>query len=113
MKQRIIILTAFLAAALSSCNLFGEPEIQYYVMASDEVSITISGEGESTEQFTVSNLPWTKEFTAERGDFLYVSAQVREYNGWVQTQIKVDGKVIDSAESRGDFVIATSSGSAE
>lgn len=111
--RRMIVTMALASVIVGGCNLFGEPEIQYYVMASDEVSITISGEGESTEQFTISNFPWTKEFTAERGDFLYVSAQVREYNGWVQTQIKVDGKVIDSAESRGDFVIATSSGSAD
>lgn len=114
-KAMFILLVSFFAFA--SCEEFAEafrdPDVEYYVNASDEVFITISGEGESTEQFTVSSLPWSKKFTAGRGNFVYVSAQVNSYDGWVETRIDVNGDTIDEARSQGDFVIATSSGSAE
>lgn len=111
-KAELVIVTVAAAAAMTGCEPLSPPEVQYYVDASDPVDITISGSGESTEQYSVSSLPWRYQFTASEGDFVYVSAQVGEYGGWVETRITVDGDTLDEARSQGDFVIATSSGSA-
>lgn len=116
MKKKLIMYAiVFLIFAFASCELFAPPEVEYYVDANADVSITISGEGESTEQYSInsSSLPWRKAFTAESGDFVYVSAQVQDYASWVNVKIEVDGDEYDSASSQGDFVIATASGTAD
>src|SRR6056297_1000801 len=112
-KMKRIITLLFLLSLLTSCDLFAPPEVEYRVDAGASVDITIEGEGGSTEQFTVSSLPWTKRFTAEKGDFVYVSAQVKTTSSWVSVSIKIDGDTLDDAYSQGDYVIATASGTAE
>lgn len=111
--KKVLLVSVIVVLLLSGCDLFKPPEVLYEVDSNTEVFITISGRGESTEQYSVASLPWQKTFSASRGDFLYVSAQVQDYSSWVSVSIKVNGDKIDDAYSSGDFVIATASGTAE
>ena len=56
---------------------------------------------------------WEYKFQAQRGQFLYLSVQNSEPLGWVKCEIYSEGKLIDTALSRGEYVIASCSGRAE
>lgn len=71
-------------------------------------SITIENGTGGTEQ-SYEGLPWTKEFTPEHGQFLYVSAQDEDPWGskGVEVSILVDGKKIRHAASLAQYAIAS------
>lgn len=77
------------------------------------VALTYRNAQENSEQQTgrITGGDWESRFTAEPGQFLYVSVQNRDDSGTVTCEILVDGRVIESATSRGGHVIATCSGS--
>jgi len=56
---------------------------------------------------------WEYKFQAKRGQFLYLSVQNNEPLGWVKCEIYSGGKLIDTALSEGEYVIASCSGKAE
>lgn len=74
--------------------------------------VTYENASGNTEQRTVP-VPWTESMVVPAGQFVYISAQ--SISGGTKTigcEIKSDGDVIEEAESRGEYVIATCSGSA-
>ena len=73
-------------------------------------SLTIQNETGGTEQMDVT-LPWSTRFTAESGQFVYISAQNDTDSGSIKCEILVDDARIQSAESDGAFAIASCSGS--
>ena len=77
------------------------------------VDLTYNNASGNTEQKDDVRLPWQMTFTVPRGEFLYVSAQNQGTTGSVKCVILVDGLPAERAESSGEYVIATCSGSAE
>ena len=75
-----------------------------------QASLTYSNSQGGTAQETV-NLPWQRQFSMIKGDFLYISAQNQGDTGSVTTEIRVNGVQFKSTTSSGAFVIATASGS--
>lgn len=73
-------------------------------------SLTYANETGNTEQHTV-DIPWRLQFEVQPGQFLYVSAQSGGYGN--ACKIKVDGVVLEQADSSGQYSIATCSGTAE
>ena len=73
-------------------------------------SLTYSNESGGTSQETKALLPWVKTFTAKKGAFLYISAQ-NNYSGVITTNIYVDGRIVKTSNSSGEFAIATANGS--
>jgi hypothetical protein len=74
--------------------------------------ITIENENGNTEQHSgVLVGHWSKEFTAEVGQFVYLSAQNQGKKGTIGCKILVDGEVWQEAESSGSYAIASCSGS--
>jgi hypothetical protein len=71
-------------------------------------SITIKNESGGTEQHSVP-VPWTKEFDAPVGRFLYLSAQ-NKGDGLLAATIYVDAKAIQHAETTERYGIASVSG---
>lgn len=57
-----------------------------------------------------AKFPWSKTILVSEGAFAYISAQNNWDYGWVKASIYIDGKLWKEAESRGAYVIATSSG---
>jgi hypothetical protein len=99
-------------------ELGGEPfavdsyRVTYRVSGSGlRASLTYNNAQENTEQQDVS-LNWEEQFDASPGQFLYVSAQSDD-NGRrsISCSITVNGVVVEQAESTGEYVIATCSGS--
>jgi hypothetical protein len=77
--------------------------------SANDYSITYASQGEGTEQIDPVSNTWTYSFTAQPGDFLYISAQNNKASGSVSVYIYVSGKVEKSATSTGEYVIATAS----
>lgn len=76
-----------------------------------EADITIENESGGSEQKTI-DVPWSETFEAELGQFVYVSAQSQDdAERTINCEIQVNGAVLESAESRGQYVIASCSGS--
>jgi len=74
-------------------------------------SLTYANAQGGTEQTTVT-LPWTKTFTATKGQFLYIAAQNQDAFGGVSCDITIGGTAFKHSESRGEYVIASCDGSA-
>jgi hypothetical protein len=94
-----------------------EPEPDSYTVryriggTASEADITIENASGGTEQKTV-DVPWSETFEAELGQFVYVSAQSQDdADRTINCEIQVNGTVLESAESRGQYVIASCSGS--
>lgn len=108
----LIAIVVLIFASVTSCDLFDNSvEVRYEVTASVSVySVTISSAGGGTSQFSDVALPWSYDFTAEKGDFVYVSAGGY---GTVTVSIYLDGRLYRTTTSIGSPVIATASGRAE
>jgi|GEM_PF-904225 len=75
-----------------------------------QVSITYRLYGDDTRQERGVRLPWTYEFTAKSGDFLYISAQNMKDEGNIEVNIYKNGYLYKSGSARGGYTIATASG---
>lgn len=75
------------------------------------VSLTYENAGGNSQQESNAVTPWGKRYSMDSGDFVYVSAQRGQGTGTVRCTITIDGEVVEQAESTGEFVIATCSGS--
>jgi hypothetical protein len=83
--------------------------VTYQLTGSEgSASITIENETGGTKQHTVP-VPWTKEFDAPVGRFLYLSAQ-NKGDGWLVATIYVDAKAIQRAETTERYGIASVKG---
>jgi hypothetical protein len=76
-----------------------------------EAQITIQNSAGGTEQHTVS-VPWSKEFEAPGGSFVYLSGQ-NQGSGRLKAAIYVDGVLLQEAETTEQFGIASVSGTAK
>ncbi len=84
--------------------------VTYSVSGSTKsASLTYANSQGGTAQETVS-VPWSKQYTFKKGDFLYISAQNEQDTGSVTTDIRVNGVLTKTATSSGAYVIATASG---
>jgi hypothetical protein len=83
--------------------------VEYRVTAGANASLTYTNANGSTEQKDVYANPWTYKFSARSGSHAYVSAQ-HSKNGAISCKILVDGVEYKSANSSGQYVIATCSG---
>jgi len=87
--------------------------VTYEVSGSaSKVDLTYNNAQNGTEQLGDKSIPWSKKYTMEFGDFMYISAQNQGETGSVTCKIKVDGVVVKQSTSSGAYVIATCSGSA-
>lgn len=75
------------------------------------VSVTYALADGGTSQIGDTPTPWSYEFRAVKGTFVYVSAQNQTETGTVTATILRDGREFKTATSTGAYVIATSSGS--
>ena len=89
-------------------------DVKYQVKASKSgrrADLTIRNETGGTEKTDFVFLPWEMNFqTVSKGAFLYISAQATR-NSEITCIITVNGIVIQQATSKGEYVIATCSGS--
>lgn len=76
-------------------------------------SLTYATSGGGTAQQADRALPWTFSWTANRGDFVYISAQNSGQTGCVSVTITVRSATYKTTQSCGAFVIATASGTVD
>jgi hypothetical protein len=87
-------------------------EVEYRVSGNAaQVSVIYRNPSGGTEQISNQVLPWSRSFTCEDAQFLFVTAQnVSGTNGSVTTQIFRGGAQYKSSTSTGVGVIATADG---
>lgn len=85
-----------------------------------DASLTYANITGATEQRPLGNKgalfndrPWSMSFPANVGQFLYLSVQNLHDHGTIICEITVNGKMIQQAESKGGYAVATCSGSVE
>jgi PBP1b-binding outer membrane lipoprotein LpoB len=84
--------------------------VTYRVHATDDVDVSYpnSTNGMDTE-VAYKYSTWEKKMVVLSGSMAYVTAQLKHGYGTVHAEILVDGKVIDSSESTGEYQIAKAS----
>ena len=112
MKKLLLILLCMPLMFLSSCestSLSGD--VEYVVNCSPNgFSITYYNSSGNIEQQDISGSSWTHSFTGNSGDFVSILAQSYNENASVTANIYYKGKLIETATSNGDYVIAHPSG---
>lgn len=120
-KLRIILAITMIVLATLACDDSNDNSttsnetytVTYWVKGTaDSASLTYNNQSGNTEQKSEVDVPWHLKFEAERGQFLYISAQNNGESGTIKTQIIVDGDVIAESESEGAYVIASCDASA-
>jgi hypothetical protein len=94
-------------------------DVEYRVLGNSySADVTYENAGGNTEQKELNQStpfnrsPWTLALpNMEAGDFVYISAQTNHRGATIGCEIRVNGAVVESATSEGDYVIATCSGS--
>jgi hypothetical protein len=116
-RRMVCVLTLALGVwGSSGCNKLTGPSglVEYSVTGTATlVDVTYQNSSGGTSQVAMAVVPWTYSWaTADRGDFLYVSAQiVNASGGSITVTIRKDGSVLQSSTSSGFASIATASGS--
>jgi hypothetical protein len=116
----VVLVVAFAIAASANApkpvrsSTYSPPEerhtIAYVVEGRGNVDITIENEFESTEQHTVK-LPYSKEFKADSGQFVYLSAQKDSGgSGQITCLLLLDGQVAKKASTTAEYGICDVSG---
>jgi len=107
-----LILIILFAGSFNSCeDLFENGKVTYEVTCyPSNFSITYENSSGNTEQQSVSSNSWSTSFSAQSGDFVYISAQAENENADIYVSIKYKGNIIEESSSSGDYVIATASG---
>ena len=81
------------------------------VTGSGRAELTYQNESGGTEQRAVA-LPWTLEFNARHGAFLYLSAQKQQEYGTIHAAVYVDAQPLQEAYADAAYGIASASGTA-
>jgi hypothetical protein len=122
--RRRLSLIVFFAVALQACNRLDAPRgpaatapsagtVVYKIDGSPTAAmITYQDSNGGISQATASNFPWTYSFTAGRGDFLYVSAQIDQESdpGALTVTITKNGSPYQTAHADEFPNAATASG---
>ncbi len=114
----VFIIVVILGIAFGTCGDGSESPtspttylVKYEVTGSaDSVSLTYQNDSGGTSQTSNSYLPWTYTFLAQKGDFVYISAQNNGEYGSVTVRIYLDSTQVKTSTSSGAYVIATASG---
>ena len=77
--------------------------------AATQAAVTYTNAQGGTQQQRV-RVPWQMSLRAERGAFLYVSAQNEGRSGQITVRIVVDGGDFRASDSSGAYAVATASG---
>lgn len=84
--------------------------VQYVVSgASRQADLTYQNANADTSQESGAIVPWDYSFTADVGEFLYISAQRGEAPGDITCSIQVDGVTVETNTSSGPFTICQAS----
>lgn len=79
--------------------------------ARNSVDLTYQNASGNSQQETI-NVPWSIEFQAPAGQFVYLSGQLAVKGASTITcKILIDGQIVEEATSKGEYVIASCSGS--
>ncbi len=108
MKHLVLFLAAFCILS-TGCRKDKNNKVKYTVTCGS-CDLTYNNASGNTEQRSMTST-WNYEFDAEKGQFLYISAQNNNQSGDVSVRIDVGGNHFKSATSNGAYVIATASGS--
>jgi hypothetical protein len=105
-----LILTLLVIVIVSS--VYSQGKVEYIVKCSPAgFNVTYTNSGGNTEQRKVSTKDWSMNFIGKPGSFVSISAQAENENSNINVKIVYQGKVIEKANSNGDYVIASASGS--
>jgi hypothetical protein len=107
----LMVFALWLTMAIFCCagGSSGTPhKLRYRVDGKGPAHVVYSNETGGTEMQEVT-LPWEKTLNTRSGEFLYISAQDKGGVGEITVSITVDGRILKSAQSSGEFTIATTS----
>jgi len=108
MQNLILTFCAFVILT----NVYSQGTVEYKVSSSTSgFSVTYTNKGGNTEQKKISSKDWSTTFEGTPGAFVSISAQAEQENSTISVKILYQGKVIEEANSSGDYVIASASGS--
>jgi uncharacterized protein YceK len=113
--KKVIVLLAVLTVILSGCDFASRnlnQAIEYRVTGSTSTAdLTFENSGGGTSQQSGVTVPWSYTFTANPGDFLYISAQ-KDGNPATDVTVTIyaEGSVFGTSTSSGAYVIATAHG---
>lgn len=112
-KRGALVAVLLLAGCTSSFLHSGDSRVVTFELTGSALSadLTYSVGNSGTEQRSGANVPWTKEFSAHSGDFLYLSAQ-NNGSGSLHCVIASGGHVVAEHTSRGQFSIVQCDGDA-
>ena len=94
-------------------------EVTYRVTGTTKkASLTYNNAQNGTDQTDVERFgtnslnsqPWTKTFTLRAGAFAYLAAQNGQSSGSITAEILINGRLLKSSTSKGQYVIASCSG---
>ena len=86
-------------------------DVEYRISGStSRVDLTYENGDGATEQKSDARVPWSLKFKGVSGQFLYISAQNQLSSGSVTCEIRLNGEVVKTATSNGEYVIASCSG---
>ncbi|MGM0628025.1 MAG: MmpS family transport accessory protein [Candidatus Fermentibacterota bacterium] len=89
----------------------GSIEVEYEVTGSAySVDVTYENSGGSTSREYGVGVPWSYRFSADPGDYVYISAQNTGTYGTVTVAIYIDGEIYEAETSERAYCTATASG---
>ena len=109
----VLTAAAVMAMCLAGCeNPFGGSiEVEYEVTGSAySVDVTYENSGGTTSREYGVGVPWSYRFSADPGDYVYISAQNTGTYGTVTVAIYLDGEIYEAETSEGAYCVATASG---
>lgn len=83
--------------------------VRYEVSGASAADMTFQTGSQDTSQETGAAVPWQDSETMSDGDFYYIAAQ-NNGGGTISCSVYVDGALIDTNSSSGDYAICTASG---
>ena len=109
----VLTAAAVMAMCLAGCeNPFGGSiEVEYEVTGSAySVDVTYENSGGTTSREYGVGVPWSYRFSADPGDYVYISAQNTGTSGTVTVAIYLDGEIYEAETSERAYCVATASG---
>ncbi len=104
----VILVIVFFVGQQTPTQTKTDYMVTYRVEGGGSADVTFTNDQGGSSQESPVRLPWEKIQMFQWGSTLYVSAQAHSYDHLV-VSILVDGKVIKSSESTGEYVIASAS----
>ena len=109
----LLCASVLLALSGTGCdNPFGGSiDVEYEVTGSAySVDVTYENSGGTTSREYGVGVPWSYRFSADPGDYVYISAQNTGTYGTVTVAIYLDGEIYEAETSEGAYCVATAGG---